>query len=76
MDGEENISLDPNRLVSLGKVAEMLDISEREVYRLIAAGKLPKALKIGRSSKLSVGDVVAYVERLKSARSESEVVMR
>ena len=63
-------------LLGLSRVAQMLDISEREVYRLIAAGLLPKPLKIGRLSKLPLGDVLAYIERLKSARSVTELNVR
>ncbi len=63
-------------LLGLNRVAQMLDISEREVYRLIAAGELPKPVKIGRLSKLPVSDVVAYIERLKIARSETELNVR
>ncbi len=63
-------------LVSLDGVAAMLDVSKREVYRLIAAGELPQPVKIGRLSKLPVGEVLAYVERLKSMRSEVGLVVR
>lgn len=76
MSSETDTSIDLNRLVGLDKVAEMLDISEREVYRLIAAGELPKPVKIGRLSKLPLSDVLDYIERLKSARSETELNVR
>jgi excisionase family DNA binding protein len=68
--------MDTERLINLEKVAEMLDISEREVYRLIAAGELPRPVKIGRLSKLPIGEVLAYIERLKSVRSETELIVR
>jgi excisionase family DNA binding protein len=76
MSGEMNTSVGLEKLVGLDNVAERLDISEREVYRLIAAGELPKPVKIGRLSKLPVSDVVAYIERLKIARSETELNVR
>lgn len=63
-------------LLGLSRVAQMLDISEREVYRLIAAGELPRPVKIGRLSKLPLSDVMDYIERLKSARSGTELNVR
>lgn len=68
--------MDIERLISLDKVAELLDISEREVYRLIAAGELPRPVKIGRLSKLPLGEVLAYIEKLKSMRDETEMIVR
>ncbi len=76
MTREMNTNVELEKLVGFDKVAEMLDISEREVYRLIAAGELPKPVKIGRLSKLPVSDVAAYIERLKMARSETELNVR
>lgn len=69
MDDEAK-SVDQSKLMGLGKVAEVLDVSEREVYRLIASGELPKPVKIGRLSKLLFSDVLSYIEKLKSARVE------
>jgi excisionase family DNA binding protein len=70
------MSMDTERLINMEKVAELLDISEREVYRLIAAGELPKPVKIGRLSKLPLGEVLAYIEKLKSMRDETEMIAR
>ena len=70
------MNVDIERLISLDKVAELLDISEREVYRLIAAGELPRPVKIGRLSKLPLGEVLAYIEKLKSMRDETEMIVR
>ena len=76
MSSEIDIRIDLSRLVGLTQVAEMLDISIREVHRLIAAGELPKPVKIGRLSKLLLSDVLAYIEKLKSVRMESELSVR
>jgi predicted DNA-binding transcriptional regulator AlpA len=77
MNGCEKIAVgDSVCLVSLKRVAGMLDISEREVYRLIESGELPKPVKIGRLSKMPVGEVVGYIERLKVARSETVLSVR
>jgi len=67
--GEQlSVTLDLKRLIGLGKAAEMLDISLRELQRRIAAGEFPRPVKIGRLSKVLVEDVLSYIERLRSAR--------
>jgi prophage regulatory protein len=64
------MSFENEKLIGLEKVAEMLDISEREVYRLISSGELPKPVKIKRLSKWLASEVLAYIEILKSRRCE------
>jgi predicted DNA-binding transcriptional regulator AlpA len=67
--GEQlSVALDLKRLIGLGKAAEMLDISLRELQRRIAAGEFPRPVKIGRLSKVLVEDVLSYIETLRSAR--------
>ena len=67
--GEQlSVTLDLKRLIGLGKAAEMLDISLRELQRRIAAGEFPRPVKIGRLSKVLVEDVLSYIETLRSAR--------
>jgi len=56
------------RLITLDKVAELLSVTKRTVYRLIAKGDLPQPLKVGHSVRLSVSDVTEYFERLKLQR--------
>lgn len=64
-----NIGLDLKGLVGLDQVAQILDISQREVQRRIAAKELPEPVKIGRLSKLPVAEVLDYIERLKNKRN-------
>jgi predicted DNA-binding transcriptional regulator AlpA len=67
--GEQlSVTLDLKRLIGLGKAAEILDISLRELQRRIAAGEFPRPVKIGRLSKVLVEDVLSYIETLRSAR--------
>jgi len=67
--GEQlSVALDLKRLIGLGKAAEMLDFSLRELQRRIAAGEFPRPVKIGRLSKVLVEDVLSYIETLRSAR--------
>lgn len=72
MAEQANISLDLKRLVGLDKVAKLLDVSKREVHRLIATHELPKPMKIGRLSKLTVGEVEAFIEKLKQRRNSKD----
>jgi excisionase family DNA binding protein len=67
-----NIGFELKRLIGLGQVAEILDISQREVQRRIAAGELPHPVKIGRLSKMPLEEVLNYIERLKSKRDGKE----
>lgn len=54
-----------DNLVDLRQVAGVLGVSVRSVQRLIAGGALPQPLKVGRSSRLCVSDVRAYLSRLR-----------
>ena len=70
MNTEElNAAVNLKQLLGLDKVAKLLDVSKREVQRLIAAHELPKPIKIGRLSKLLRGDVDAYIEKLEQQRN-------
>ena len=64
---EQNETM-PERLIGLAKVAEILGVNKRTVYRLIAKRELPQPLKVGHSVRLSVSDVTEYFERLKLQR--------
>ncbi|MBA3848890.1 MAG: hypothetical protein C0502_02710 [Opitutus sp.] len=55
-------------LLTLKQAAQRLAISRRTLERLIASGDFPAPLKIGRASRVPVGDVNAYQTRLIEAR--------
>ena len=57
-----------HRLITVGQVADMLSISVRQVWRLIADGSLPRPVKIGKVSRLLLSDVEIFVEELKLQR--------
>ena len=61
-----------DQLLGLDKVAILLDVSKREVQRLIASHQLPQPLKIGRLSKLPALEVYAFIERLKQSRNTNK----
>lgn len=56
------------RLLSLEEVGRMLAASKRTVHRLIASGDLPRPLRMGKLSRLTIEDVEAYIEKLKGQR--------
>jgi len=53
------------RLLTLENAANMLSISKRTLERLISAGDFPRPFKLGRSSRVAVDDVNAYLDRLR-----------
>jgi excisionase family DNA binding protein len=57
-------------LLTKGQTAQRLAISKRTLERLIAHREFPRPLKIGRSSRVPIEDVAAYLERLQTQRSE------
>ena len=64
------VSSEASCLVTLKQAAQRLGICRRTLERLIARGEFPSPLKIGRSSRVAVADVEAYVAQLMDARGE------
>ena len=60
-DDEAALFLSPALLVSADKLAEMLDISVRTLWRLRSAGKLPPALKVGGCVRWRLAEVRAWI---------------
>ncbi len=48
-------------LVDTNKVAELLNLSPRTVWRLLSAGKLPKPVRIGRSVRWSLTKLESWI---------------
>lgn len=65
------VTTDEKALLSLEDAAASLAISKRTLCRLISRGDFPAPLKIGRSSRVSRRDLVAYVDQLLLNRSNS-----
>jgi len=49
-------------LINASELAKLLSLSVRTVWRLKAAGKLPKSLQIGRSVKWQKNEILAWLE--------------
>ena len=60
-----------NRLLTLNETARRLSICRRSLERLMAAGKFPRPLKIGRSSRVPESDVASYLAKLLAGRGVS-----
>jgi predicted DNA-binding transcriptional regulator AlpA len=54
---------DSTLLLSAEKLAELLDISVRTLWRLRAAGKLPAPIRIGGSVRWRAQEIAIWVER-------------
>ena len=50
-------------LIGAEEVAEMLNVSERTLWRLLSAGKLPQPVRIGRNTRWRAAEVREWVER-------------
>ena len=61
---------DERDLFTLPYAAERLSISKRTLERLIASGAFPQPVKIGRSSRVTRGDVAAYLEKICRERGD------
>lgn len=64
MNASVGIATD-ERLLSVKKLAEILDMSERQIWRLVAAGQFPKPVYIGRLARWRWSEIEAHLEQLK-----------
>jgi excisionase family DNA binding protein len=61
-------------LISLDEAGRRLSLSRRSVQGLIYCGEL-RSLKIGRSRRIAVVELVGYVERLRRGEAEALAVV-
>jgi prophage regulatory protein len=50
-------------LLTAEEVAAMLGVSERTLWRLLSAGKVPKPVRFGRSTRWKAGEIQRWLER-------------
>ena len=61
--------METDRLIPLFEFGRMLGgRSVKTVRRMIADGKVPQPVYVGRTPMLFLSDVVAYIEKLKEER--------
>ena len=51
-----------DRLLSAKGVAERLNCSARQVWKLLASGRLPAAVRLGRSVKWRQSDIAEFID--------------
>jgi excisionase family DNA binding protein len=49
-------------LINAEQVSQILNISERTLWRLVSGGKLPQPVRIGRSARWRVQDIHDWIE--------------
>lgn len=51
-----------DRLISIKEAKQLLSLSPRTIYRLIAAGKFPRPRKIGRKTLFLLSEVDGFMK--------------
>lgn len=59
---EQATQVHPPLAISAGELAEMLGVSLRQVWRLNAAGKLPKPIRLGGSVRWNRDEILKWFE--------------
>lgn len=50
-------------LISAEELARLMQVSERTLWRLLSAGKVPQPVRIGRSTRWRYAEVREWIER-------------
>jgi prophage regulatory protein len=50
-------------LLTADEVAAMLGVSERTLWRLLSAGKVPQPVRFGRSTRWRAAEVADWIDR-------------
>ena len=50
-----------DELINAKEVADMLNCSTRQVWKLMASGRLPQCLRLGRSVKWRLSDIQMFI---------------
>ena len=65
---ETDVTKTPNvehfdrELLSAARLARLLDVSTRTIWRLRSAGKLPRSLEVGGSVRWKVSEIKRWIE--------------
>jgi predicted DNA-binding transcriptional regulator AlpA len=57
-----------DRLIAIKDLESFLGISRPTIYRLVACGKFPRPIRIGRSTRWLWSEVDRYIKRLKESK--------
>ena len=58
------------KLLSVKKVAEIVDVSCRQIWRLVADSKFPHPVHVGHSARWKWSDIQMYLESLKGDHND------
>jgi predicted DNA-binding transcriptional regulator AlpA len=58
------------KLLSVKGVAEIVGVSERQIWRLAADNKFPQPVHVGHSARWVSSDIQTYLEKLKRGRND------
>jgi excisionase family DNA binding protein len=50
-------------LISAEELAKLMQVSERTLWRLLSAGKVPQPVRIGRNTRWRYAEVREWIER-------------
>jgi predicted DNA-binding transcriptional regulator AlpA len=56
--------------MDLRRLAKVLAVSERTVWRLVASGELPRPVRAGKCVRWFQSDIAGYQQRLREQRGE------
>ena len=62
-NGERHKESHPHPMWTVKDVAELLKVSQRHVWRLRSAGKLPQPIRIGRAVRWPRQSIAAFIEK-------------
>ncbi len=52
----------PDRLINIQTLAELLGVSRRHIYRLVDAGKIPRPVKLGGVVRWNGTDIQRWID--------------
>ena len=61
----------PPELATVGQVAEMLQLSERTVWRMTSTGDLPRPLRFGRAARWRRETILARIREMEEKNGKS-----
>jgi predicted DNA-binding transcriptional regulator AlpA len=62
----ETITMINDRLINISEMSAILCLSKSSIYNFINEGKLPYPVKIGRSSRWRLSEVIAAIGNLQT----------
>ena len=73
---ERQAALVGDRLLGVRQVADQLNVSTRQVWKLASSGRLPKPVRLGRSVRWRESDVAEFIRLGCPCREDFEAAQR